>query len=80
MVARPQINLRKVLCTLKLIKQVIYPRKRILVFNCHLIQLSVINAQSKCTILFLYKQDWCTLRRSTGSYEILVQKLLQLLL
>ena len=55
MIAQPQIDLREELRTLKLVKQIIYPRKRILILNYHLVQLSVINAQSKCTILLLYK-------------------------
>ena len=80
MVARPQVDLREVLCTLKLVKQVIDPRERILVLDYDLVQFSEIDAQTKCTILFLHKQDWCTPRRSTGSYETLIQQLLQLFL
>ena len=61
MISVSQINLEKKLCTLKLVKKIIYPRKRILVLNCHLVQLFVINAQSKCTILFLHKEKYWVL-------------------
>jgi hypothetical protein len=55
-VSRSQIYLREHPNTLQLIKQVIYSWEWVPVLHRHFIQLTIINAKMKGTILLLYKQ------------------------
>jgi hypothetical protein len=55
-VSRSQIYLREHPNSLQLIKQIIYSWEWVLVLHRHFIQLTIINAQTKCAILLLYKQ------------------------
>lgn len=56
MITRSKINLREALHTLKLIKQIINPRKRIFILYGHFVQLTIINAHTKGTI-FLHMNN-----------------------
>ena len=46
-IPQPQINFRKVACSLDLIKQVVNKRERVLFLNCDLTEWSIINAHLK---------------------------------
>ncbi|KAK4708720.1 hypothetical protein R3W88_029645 [Solanum pinnatisectum] len=59
-ITRAKINLREITCSLKLVKQIIYPSKRILILNGHLVQLSIVNARTNRTIFLSNKQNWST--------------------
>jgi ABC-type cobalamin/Fe3+-siderophores transport system ATPase subunit len=62
MVPRSEIDLGKELGILQLIQEVIDPRKRILVLDCHDIQISIVDAHPHRAILLFHKQD----RRALG--------------
>ncbi|PHT75865.1 hypothetical protein T459_19387 [Capsicum annuum] len=53
MIVESKVYLREIAVTLKLVKQVIDSWMRILILDCDLIELTVINAHSKRTIFFL---------------------------
>ncbi|KAK4718124.1 hypothetical protein R3W88_016462 [Solanum pinnatisectum] len=57
---RPKINLGEVTHSLKLVQQIIYPWKRILILNGHHVQLAIVNVHAKRTILLSNKQNWST--------------------
>ncbi|KAK4729652.1 hypothetical protein R3W88_022640 [Solanum pinnatisectum] len=59
-ITRLKINLREITFPLKLVKQVIYSWKRILILNSHLVQLTIINAHMKRPIFLSNKQNWST--------------------
>ncbi|KAK4731539.1 hypothetical protein R3W88_024527 [Solanum pinnatisectum] len=50
-ITRPKINLREITCSLKLVNQIIYPWKRLLILNGHLVQLTIVNTHKKRSIL-----------------------------
>ena len=57
MVTKPQVNLGKYLFSSHLIKEVINPRKRVLVLLSDFARLSWINTQPECTIFFVTSID-----------------------
>jgi hypothetical protein len=57
MVSRPKINLGKELDIFQLIQEVIDPWQRILVLDCHDIQVPIVNAHPHRAILLIHKQD-----------------------
>jgi ABC-type cobalamin/Fe3+-siderophores transport system ATPase subunit len=61
MVPRSEIDLRKELGILQLIQEVIDSRKRILVLDCHSIQIPIVDAHPHRAILLFHKQDRGTL-------------------
>ncbi|WZZ14941.1 hypothetical protein YC2023_108030 [Brassica napus] len=80
MIPRGQINLRKPLGSFELIQQIIYSGQRVLVLHSNHVQPSIVNTQTHATIHLFHKEDWCTPRGDTWSYEPLVQQFFQLLL
>ena len=72
MIFQPQIDLRKVMRTFKLIKQVINTRKQILVLDGHLVQLLVVYTKSKTPFNFLGKQKRSFLRQGTAPDKTLL--------
>ena len=65
--------------TLKLVKQLISLGDEILMLDCNLIQLSIVNAHSERTIFLLYEQHWCIPWSNTMSDETFISKFFQLL-
>jgi hypothetical protein len=71
-VSRSQIYLREHPSTLQLIKQIIYSWEWVLVLHYHFIQLTIIDAQTKCAILLFYKQYWSFPGRVTRPDETFI--------
>lgn len=64
-ITRPQVDLRKTSCTLKLVKQIVDSRHSILVLDGDTIKLTIVDAQAKRSILLLSKKSRCSPRRCT---------------
>ena len=59
MITRSEVYLSEMTSTLKLVKQVINPEDGILILDCDLVQLAIVNAHSEIIIFLLYEQYWC---------------------
>ena len=78
-VAASQVHLRENNCTHKLIKEFIYPRKRICILDRFLIERAVVNNQPISFILFLDEDGGTSPRRSAGLNETKLLQLIKLL-
>ncbi|KAL4561749.1 hypothetical protein LXL04_033923 [Taraxacum kok-saghyz] len=73
-----QIDLREPSGSLKLIKQVVDPWKRITILYGEFVQLPIINAHPLGAILLFHEQDRGSPKRTTRSDELLFEEFLQL--
>ena len=60
MITQSKVYLCEMANTLKLVKQAINLGDEILILDCDLVQLSIVNAQSERTIFLHYEQHWRT--------------------
>ena len=72
MITRSEVYLCEMAGTLKLVKQVINPRDGILILDCDVVQLSIVNAHYGGTIFLPYEQHCCTPWLNTRSDEALI--------
>src|ERR1044071_377406 len=76
MITRTEINLREVGCSLKLIEEIVNPRKWITSLDGEFVEFTVVNTHSKRTILLFNEQDRGSPWRRTRANEPFIRKFL----
>ena len=69
-----KVKIWEELCSMDLIHELINPWDGIFILHCLLVQCSQINAHPQGSILFLYHNNWRSIRACTRSYETQFQE------